>query len=113
MDVRVHRSSEVACKLRARLLPGVACGNELHSLVLQERWKHQGECTTEAGDTEANGACRSHRSSTSSADLARETQIMIRVPISSGISTMSRWSASPEIKPVRQVPQVPLSHEDA
>ncbi len=52
-----------------------------------------------------------YRSITRSGVFARDTQIMIWLPRSASVSTRSRWSASPAISLVRQVPQVPLSHE--
>src|SRR5947207_4860810 len=53
-----------------------------------------------------------HKSSTSSADFARDTHTMMLSARSSSVSTKSRWSASPASKRVRQVPQVPLSHDE-
>ncbi len=54
---------------------------------------------------------RCYMSITSSSPRARDTQIMMLSARSLSASTRSRWSASPAISLVRQVPQVPLSQE--
>ena len=54
-----------------------------------------------------------HRSSTSTSDRARDTQIMMWSACSSGASTRSRCSGLAREQEARlQVPQVPLSHDD-
>jgi len=47
----------------------------------------------------------------SSADLDRDTQMMISLALSRSERTKSRWSACPVEYLVRHVPHVPLSHE--
>src|SRR5258706_10431588 len=107
----VGPSPEFPLEARACLGARVRGGDELHTRVRSECGQHERESAAEAGDTESKAARGHQRSITISGERARDTQIMIWVAFSSSMSTRSRWSASPETRRVRQVPQVPLSHE--
>ena len=76
-DVFIDRRIEVPYELRPCRCARIAGSDQADTLILQERGQHQCEGTTESGNTNAQGFVISHRSSTSSSDLARETQIMI------------------------------------
>ena len=104
--------SKVFFKLPPCRVKRVGRRDQVNARVMLKCRQHQGEGAAQPDDAQAHRGRRwVHKSSTSSAVLARETHSMMLLACSSSNNTQSRCSASPAIKPVRQVPQLPLSQE--